>query len=292
MSCLHNNNCRRRQAWLALLLCLPLTIASGAAYAETCVQPAGREADLIYNSDYHAYQFCNGVHWVLVGPIAVRPLVTPTAADGYFVMSKSMWNANLQAASGVSTSGAAAANALCLTDLTTNTGWRGYADANARGILTSGKVRAFICDQYVGCNQLNANTTYYFADANDTTHGGESFTTDGSGLGPNYQRDWSLSNYFGSAYRYWVGGSDAGYAGSNTQWGYGLWAAGVHCGTGFGSWNSSSSGMSGCAGVAGAMGRGGNGAYTAEYGGYAACVDGTGGDTCNQSDHLVCFVNP
>ena len=52
----------------------------------------------------------------------------PTSSDGYFVMSKSTWNGNLGNVSG--------SDAKCLTDLTANTGWRGYTDAAARGILT------------------------------------------------------------------------------------------------------------------------------------------------------------
>ena len=39
----------------------------------------------------------------------------------------------------------AAADALCLTDLTTNTGWMGYADASSRVMLNASYVHAWLC---------------------------------------------------------------------------------------------------------------------------------------------------
>ena len=50
------------RASLALLTALAC-LAAGPAYAD-CTSPAGKEADRIYNSDYHTLQFCNGTNWV------------------------------------------------------------------------------------------------------------------------------------------------------------------------------------------------------------------------------------
>lgn len=50
---------RASLALWAALACL----AAGPAYAD-CANPAGKEADRIYNSDYHTYQYCNGTKWV------------------------------------------------------------------------------------------------------------------------------------------------------------------------------------------------------------------------------------
>ena len=47
---------------LILLACL------GAGSAEAgCSNPAGNEADIIYNVGYHTYQFCNGTNWIAFG---------------------------------------------------------------------------------------------------------------------------------------------------------------------------------------------------------------------------------
>ena len=143
----------------------------------------------MYNTDFHTYQFCNGSNWVKFG--GGSRVTMPTSSDGYFVMSKSTWNGNLGGS-------LAAADAKCLTELTTNTGWRGYPDANSRGILTSGKVHAFICAHEAAgiCNATVASTTYYFAYAGDATKGGASFTTDSGGIGPNDSADWSDAHPF------------------------------------------------------------------------------------------------
>jgi hypothetical protein len=231
-----------------------------------CSNPSGKEAALIYNGDYHTWQFCNGTNWVpFGGPAWITP---PGAGNGYFVMSKTKWNGNLGGS-------LAAADALCLTELTTNTGWKGYAGANANGQLISSKVHAFICDhEGVGtCNNTVANTTYFFADANASTHGGNRFTTDSSGVGPNDNANWSGASYFGDAYGYW---SDRQF-GSATAWGTGLQTTGEACGAGD-QWSN------------------GTNAYT----GFVANTDNTGTarwgggttPTCNNTENLICFVNP
>ena len=132
-------------------------------------------------------------------------------------MSESTWNGNLGDLAG--------ADAKCLTELTTNTGWKGYAEANSRGILTSGHVHAFLCDgaRYPGtCDLPQAYTTFYFADANDSTHGGNRFSTDGNQRGPYDVADWNGASYFGANYTYWTDISYDGQAGV-----YGLQPDGV-----------------------------------------------------------------
>lgn len=56
---------------LALFVALP---ASGAFAA--CSNPSGAAGDLIYNSDYNAYQYCNNTNWVAAGEI------NPAAGSG------------------------------------------------------------------------------------------------------------------------------------------------------------------------------------------------------------------
>jgi hypothetical protein len=48
---------------MVLLLAAPACLAAGSVHA-ACSNPAGNEADEIYNSSYHTYQFCNGTNWV------------------------------------------------------------------------------------------------------------------------------------------------------------------------------------------------------------------------------------
>ena len=87
------------------------------------------------------YQFCNGTNWIQyesgfawLGQAHNNP--TYPAGVGFFVLSKTTYTGNLGDLSG--------ANASCLTDLTTNTGWKGYSTANSRGLLTGAKVFAFL----------------------------------------------------------------------------------------------------------------------------------------------------
>jgi hypothetical protein len=168
-----------------------------------CISPAGNEANQIYNQNSHTWQFCNGTNWIAFGGDMWQG--NKPSGTGYFVMSKSTWTGNLGGS-------LTAADALCLTELTTNTGWKGYADANARGILVSGHVHAFLCDAegYGGvnwwgaCNIPQDNTTFYFADANNSAHGGNLFTTDSNGVGPNDFANWSATSYFGGTYSYWT----------------------------------------------------------------------------------------
>ena len=251
-----------------------------------CTGPAGVERNIIYNSDYHAYQFCNGTSWVKFGG-AVWQGAKPSGT-GYFVMSKSTWNGNL--------GGLAGADAKCLTELTTNTGWKGYADAKARGILTSGHVRAFLCDFESGfypgsCNTPQASTTFYFADANNSAHGGNRFTTDANQLGPYDFADWGQESYFGASYTYWSGrsyyddgaGPDAWHGPNNlslVRWFNGNFAP--NCGS-TNSWDNGTSGYSGFVGHA---------AGGESWPSFAYMRWFSDDPTCDTQEHLICFVNP
>jgi hypothetical protein len=116
-------------------------LAPGLVYAGTCTTPPGKEADYVYNYDYHTFQFCNGSSWIAMGscgcgPPIQSPITAPNGS-GYFVLSHDTYDGNLGGLSG--------ADAKCLTDLTTHTGWMGYATANSNGQLVASKVHAFLC---------------------------------------------------------------------------------------------------------------------------------------------------
>jgi hypothetical protein len=57
---------------LGLLLCVLACFSAGAVYAN-CTNPAGVERDIVYNNDYHTYQFCNGTNWMPFGAISGAP---------------------------------------------------------------------------------------------------------------------------------------------------------------------------------------------------------------------------
>ena len=187
---------------LALLVLLAW-LAAGPVYGGTCSNPAGNEADDFYNKDYHTFQFCNGTYWVAFGGQMWQG--SKPSGTGYFVMSKSTWNGNLGDLAGT--------DAKCLTELTTNTGWRGYSTASSNGQLVSGKVHAFLCRDGF-CNSLTPLATYFFANAGDSSAGGASFTVDVNGDGPNDAANWSAANYFNGTYAYWTNFS----AQSNSLW--------------------------------------------------------------------------
>jgi hypothetical protein len=243
---------------------IPLGQGSGGGGAG-CSNPTAAEGRIIYNGDYHTYQYCNGADWVAFGGgSSVNP--------GYFVLSSSTWNGNL--------GGMAGANSKCLTELTTNTGWKGYATANANGQLTTTKVHAAICDvsdfqgypNYGDCNELKPLSTYYFAYAGDSSKGGASFTTDSSGLGPNDSADWSDAGHFGVATSRW----NDQYSAGDTAWSYDHWTSGQDCNA----WTSASSARSGDAPVTNDTTKG----RWISYGGHD--------DSCNHTQHLICYVDP
>ena len=50
---------------LYLLFAL-IFLAAGPARAD-CSNPADPEKSMVYNNDYHTYQFCNGTQWLSMG---------------------------------------------------------------------------------------------------------------------------------------------------------------------------------------------------------------------------------
>jgi hypothetical protein len=256
----------------ALLLVFFLTagnlFSAVPAYAG-CGNPAGNEGDMIYNSAYHAMQYCNGSTWETIGKgttivgNCTGGCTTPNTS-GYFVLSHGTFNGNLGGTSG--------ADADCLADLTANN-WNGKADATSRGLLIAGKVTA-MAPVFYGCYGPSPNTNYIFAVSGDTGAGGASFTTDSSGNGPGDSNNWSGVTYFNGTYTYWTGQGGI----SNTLWG--------SCGYGdnnpnrCGNWTSSTSGG----------GYGGNyGSSNATDGGRFLAVAGA---DCSVARRILCFVSP
>jgi hypothetical protein len=151
-------------------------------------------------------------HGLTVGTSITTSGWTPTNMNGTFTIATvpssisftfTIPSSTNGAASGGSycagSGGLAAANAACLTDLTSNgTSWFGYAQANAAGWLNSTHVKAFLCDGTT-CNNLDNNTTYYYSSNFDSTAGGGSFTSNGSGQGPNDSVAWNKASRFGGA---------------------------------------------------------------------------------------------
>lgn len=214
-----------------------------------------------YNSITPRIEFCDGAAWQILAQTATSGLTAPPDS-GYFVLSNGTWTGNLGGLSG--------ADAKCLSDLTTNTGWAGYSAANSNGQLIAGKIHAFLCDGIGACNNLTPLATYYFANAADPSAGGGSFTTDSSGLGPNSSVAWSAFNRFNNGTTYWT---DRGQ-GSSTAWPT-TSAGGTNLSCAF--WTTSANGNSGVAGI-------------------SSAADNTRWDnastSCTASLHLVCYVNP
>jgi hypothetical protein len=253
-----------------MLACL----AAGPAYGGTCSSPAGNEDDILYNGNYHTYQFCNGTSWIPYGGGGSCALTSPgynptvPSGNGYFVMSKGTYNGNLGGRSG--------ADATCLTELTTNTGWMGYSTANANGQLVAAKVHAFICDSST-CNSLMPLTTYYFANAGNSSAGGASFTTDVNGLGPNDSADWAAANYFSGTYSYWTTRG----TNSNMQWNNSsIVTSNFACSE---TWTLTAGGDTGSYG---------NSAFTTLSRWQVESNGSTAPAACSLTENLICFVNP
>jgi hypothetical protein len=155
------------------------------AFSADIVLGADQSATLIYDATSQRWRSASIPFNVGAAP-----------GTGYFVLTNSSWNGNLGGLSG--------ANAKCLAELTSNTAWKYYSDANAAGLLSSAHVAAFLC-QGTQCQNLSPNTTYYFARVGSATTGGGSFTTDNKyGLGPGDSSNWSGSSYFGGNFSYWT----------------------------------------------------------------------------------------
>ena len=217
-----------------------------------------------YNSTLNLLEFCNGAAWTPLEPVQSTPVETAPSGSGYFVLSGSTYDGNLGGSAG-------AASSLCLTDLTSNTGWQGYATANSRGLLNSSHVFAFFCDAYNQCNNLMPLTTYYFANAANSSAGGAYFTTDSGGLGPNDNANWAAANYFGGTYGYFANRTTT----ATTQWANGQSQAAGNSTCNLFSSNSGSN-----------YAEGGSSAYT------DANRWDSQGQGCTGGVHLLCFVNP
>ncbi len=180
-------------------------------------------------------------------------LVTKPMPPGYFVAVNHVnFNGNLGGISG--------ANALCLEQLSKSS-FLGKSSA----AINSTSVKAFLCDS-TQCNNLTANSPYYFASTNAPTSGGAFFTSTAAGLGPNDSSGWSAATYFNfSGSSYWTG------RGSGTAT---LWPATgdtSHCSD----WTSTTG-----------LGRVGTPGNTTALRWYSST------DSCNNWHELVCVVNP
>lgn len=214
-----------------------------------------------YNSTTPAIEFCNGTAWTALYQVQSTPAITAPAGSGYFVLTKTTYNGNLGGRTG--------ADAQCLTDLTTNTGWQGYSTANSNGQLVSGKVHAFLCDNAV-CTNVMPLTKYYIANAGNAAAGGASFTTDSSAIGPGDANDWSAANYFSGTYDWWT------MRATNTATQWATWSGpGLSCNN----WSDSANSDTGDAA---------NTANTDGFRWYGASTR----KTCDTTQHLLCFVNP
>lgn len=171
------------------------------------------EGAIRWSDSSNTIEMCDGFDWKkIVASSDTGTPSTPPSSAGYFVLTSGSWDGDLKTA-GSGTTGFDGANSLCLNDLTNND-WMGKSDAQARSILNSSHVRAFLCygdnntttgtGPYVCQNPL-ASTEYYFAVSGDNTKGGASFTADGNGSGPANTQNWSGTNYFASDTQIWTG---------------------------------------------------------------------------------------
>ena len=235
----------------------------GTAVGDTC--DGTTEGAIRYNTTDNAHEFCNGTVWrQVVAQAASAPLATPTALDGYLVLTSASWDGNL--------GGIAGANANCLSDLTAND-WMGKADATTRSLINSTKIKAM----FIGATSQHANpsTRYFFAVSGDNTLGGAFFTSNASGYGPNNTQNWSGINYLGGYREYWTGYDNNGvaatwdnYTANGDNW---------YCNAGGGRWTSNSSAATGCVGASAST------TWGRWCGGVIAC---------DQTRRLLCFVHP
>lgn len=232
----------------------------------TCNSSA--EGALRYNSVSKSMQFCDGTAWTQTAQVqGTTPPTVPTDA-GYFVLTETRWNGNLGGISG--------ADAKCLTELTTNTDWMGYADANSRGILTPHKVRAFL----LWSSPLPL-TTYNFATVGNAGYGGSSFTADSdTNVDMGNASAWSSSDKFGVSALYW--GHRRGNTGCDFN-GVTGWRneSSLYCSStpsaSCTSWTSNANGDTG---------------RTGDTGGVGNYRWSGGSSTCDIPRRLVCLVNP
>ena len=131
-------------------------------------------------------EICDGTSWTEIS----------YAADGAFFLSETTYDGNLGGRSG--------ADALCLTELTSNT-WIGKTDYT----LNSSTVKAFLTG-----DELIADREYSFETVGSlVVRSARTFTTDSSGLGPNEIYGWSATSTFDVSDNFW---SDVGTGTDNT----------------------------------------------------------------------------
>jgi len=193
------------------------------------------------------------------------------------VLSAGTYNGNLGGLSG--------ANALCLTDLQQHS-WLGKANYPT---LSSSNVFALLCDSS-NCNNLLPSTSYYLASSGNVFYGGAQFTTDSFGRGPdltggNY--GWSGSNALGRNVFWWsnLGGyNQTTNASGNPLWSSGPWDYyGSPATDSCSNWTTSS---------ASSYGNTGDTAYgPASYQLFESTLS-NGQYSCNNSEYLLCYVNP
>jgi hypothetical protein len=247
---------------LALAFFLPV-LAAGSIARANCSNPTSVAGRRMYNTTYRAMQYCNGANWQAIG----NCLPASSNGTGYFVLTSTTYNGNLGGLSG--------ADAKCLTELTTNTNWMGYSTANGNGQLVASKVHAFLSLQTHVSSNLMPLTTYYFANAANSAAGGASFTTDANGAGPGDAQNWSAASYFSGTYNFWSGRADN--AGHNTATLWYTQASNYNDCTG---WTDGTSGAYGDPGATANTDQSRWGLLTYNV------------TTCDNTYHLVCFVNP
>ncbi len=216
--------------------------------------------------------------------------------NGYFVMTYYTYTGNL--------GGLAGANATCLNELT-NYPWAGKSEAQARGLLVSSNVKAFLCDGS-SCNFGKPFTRYQFAAVGYTQYGGSGFSTDNNGYGPNDTGNWSGTAYFGQSTKAWTGiysnpattsptwTSCGSYVSNSTSFApiANLFTTNSvnHC-TG---WTSASASVKGGYGLTGSANGNRWGAvnFTSQDG-YGNCYGPAQmTENCSTSKRLLCFVHP
>jgi len=171
-------------------------IASSGASCVSAIEGAVR-----YDSTTKVMRYCDGSQWRSMISTQLNQPPTAPPGTGYFVLTQTTYNGNR--------GGLAGANANCLTELTTNTNWRGYTSALAAGQLTSSNVSAFLCASGICQNPIPA-ATYTFARVGDGSAGGATFVADASGLGPGDTSNWAAANYFSGNFEYLTGRAAGG----------------------------------------------------------------------------------
>lgn len=233
---------------------------------------ATTEGALRYNSTDKNIEMCNGTEWMdIVASSATGSPSTPDPGSGYFVITSGTWTGDLGTAAGGGLYGYAAADKLCLDDLTANS-WMGKGSAT----VDDAHIEPFICasDGAVFCVDALPSTTYYFAVSGDATKGGASFTTNASGIGPNNTQNWSGTNYFDGVKTYWSGRQQSA---PNNAWvdSHIAGGSGAQCLGATKSWT----GTSGATAI-------GN-TNSTDWNRWAAPSQ-----VCSATRHLVCFVHP